>query len=301
MPPPFFRGGGVDHRRLQFILAADVAGLGARPGHAVGQDRVRQRRRRNPACGCETNPLRATVLGPMRSAMARPMPLLEPVITATLPVTVEQRRHAFPSVACAGGYIKVVPAHEHHLQAIVMAIPAGCHRTCSRSAASATPVIPAGAAGIGSWTRRRRNSCRFLVDAGMSGTATTPRCCCTFWARLVGAAAGRAAVVGDADKTRANRRLSPADRGRDHSGRHPGFRAGEIPFRSLFGLAGDGRRFPGAERLLADVRASAFAPAATGRCRKLTIMDALIISACWQCAALIPGISRSGATIVGGY
>jgi undecaprenyl-diphosphatase len=32
---------------------------------------------------------------------------------------------------------------------------------------------------------------------------------------------------------------------------------------------------------------------------EMTILDSLIVG-CWQCAALIPGISRSGATIVGG-
>ena len=42
------------------------------------------------------------------------------------------------------------------------------------------------------------------------------------------------------------------------------------------------------------IRATGHRPLAS-----LTVKDALIIG-CWQCAALIPGISRSGATIVGG-
>ena len=69
-------------------------------------------------------------------------------------------------------------------------------------------------------------------------------------------------------------------------------------FRSLFGtpvvaalfLVVNGLLLMGGEKL----RARGHRPLST-----LTTLDALTIG-CWQCTALIPGISRSGATIVGG-
>ena len=69
-------------------------------------------------------------------------------------------------------------------------------------------------------------------------------------------------------------------------------------FRSLFGSPVTAAAFLVVNGLLLmfgeRIRTSGHRPLS-----ELTIKDALIIG-CWQCAALIPGISRSGATIVGG-
>ena len=70
--------------------------------------------------------------------------------------------------------------------------------------------------------------------------------------------------------------------------------------RGLFGSPLIAAGVPDRERLPAAVRrAAARARAADRHLSTLTRMDALAIGF-WQCTALIPGISRSGATIVGG-
>ena len=74
----------------------------------------------------------------------------------------------------------------------------------------------------------------------------------------------------------------------------------EKPLKVLFGCAGGCSLLPHRQWRRAVHRASGYAAAAgTGNLRQLTWLGAFIIG-CTQATALIPGISRSGSTMVGG-
>ena len=177
------------------------------------------------------------------------------------------------------------------IQAIVMAIVQGATELFPVSSLGHAVILPA----LLHW-RLDQNAPEFLPFLVMLHVGTATALLLFFWRdwwRLLLGVLG----IGAADNTRANRRLFLLIVVATIPAVILGF-ALEKFFRSLFGspvtaaafLALNGFLLMFGER----IRTSGHRPLA-----ELNIKDALIIG-CWQCAALIPGISRSGATIVGG-
>ena len=177
------------------------------------------------------------------------------------------------------------------LQAIVIAILQGATELFPVSSLGHAVVLPA----LLHWPLDQRSP-EFLPFLVMLHLGTADRAAAVLLARLVVAGDRRAGAGLAASDPRKPARVR-ADRDRHHPRGYRRFPAGEF-FRSLFGtpvvaavfLMVNAALLLGGEKLRAQ---------GTGRCPSLTMMDALTIG-CWQCTALIPGISRSGATIVGG-
>ena len=135
----------------------------------------------------------------MRSAMARPIPLLDPVMTATWPVRSNKRRHVRPpslfatqhrtrarSLAKPPG-IPPVGRHEHDLQAILIAIFQGATELFPISSLGHAVMVPA----LLNWHLDQRSP-EFLPFLVLLHTGTAVAAARLFLAGLARAAARRA-------------------------------------------------------------------------------------------------------------
>jgi len=177
------------------------------------------------------------------------------------------------------------------IQAIVMAILQGATELFPVSSLGHAVILPA----VLRW-QLDQNAPGFLPFLVLLHLGTAAALLAYFWRDWWRLALGVLGLA-DADQTAASRRAFGLIVVATIPAVILGF-ALEKFFRSLFGspltaaafLALNGFLLLFGER----IRSRGHRPLST-----LTVMDALVIG-CWQCAALIPGISRSGATIVGG-
>ena len=178
------------------------------------------------------------------------------------------------------------------LQAIVIAILQGATELFPVSSLGHAVVLPA----LLHWPLDQRSP-EFLPFLVMLHLGTATALLLFFWRDWWSLATGVLGSGVAASDQREPPRV-PADRGRHHPRGDRRLPAGEIRPRPV--RRADGRRgVPDGECACCCWPARSCAARSHRPLSGLTMMDALIIG-CWQCTALIPGISRSGATIVGG-
>ena len=178
------------------------------------------------------------------------------------------------------------------LQAIVIAILQGATELFPVSSLGHAVVLPA----LLHWPLDQRSP-EFLPFLVMLHLGTAAALLLFFWRDWWSLATGVLGLASPHQVAREPARVL-ADRGRHHPRGDRGLPAGEIRPRPV--RRADRRRgVPDGECACCCSPARSCAGSSHRPLSGLTMMDALIIG-CWQCTALIPGISRSGATIVGG-